>query len=82
VQEAVMRRYDELASSMDEVVSVHDVFVFVSQLDHNTCTACSLPSFPLVKRGGKVLVLAPFDAGKSTLARILAGLCPNIFPVR
>lgn len=30
-----------------------------------------------LKEGEKMLVLAPFDAGKSTLARILAGLCPK-----
>jgi len=30
-----------------------------------------------LKTGEKLLLLAPFDAGKSTLARILAGLCPK-----
>lgn len=30
-----------------------------------------------LRQGEKVLVLAPFDAGKSTFARILAGLCPK-----
>lgn len=33
-----------------------------------------------LQRGSKTLLLAPFDTGKSTLARIISGLCPKYLP--
>jgi energy-coupling factor transport system ATP-binding protein len=62
---------------MDEAVSVHDVsFSYRSWTTTPAQPVLSHLSLS-VKRGEKVLVLAPFDAGKSTFARILAGLCPK-----
>jgi energy-coupling factor transport system ATP-binding protein len=33
-----------------------------------------------VEQGSKTLVLAPFNKGKSTLAKIICGVCPKYFP--
>ncbi|NMA22118.1 MAG: ATP-binding cassette domain-containing protein [Spirochaetales bacterium] len=33
-----------------------------------------------VEEGERVLILAPFDKGKTTLAKIICGVCPKYFP--
>ena len=33
-----------------------------------------------IEEGSKTLLLAPFDKGKTTLAKIMCGVCPKYFP--
>ena len=62
---------------MDEFISVQDLsFTYKSWTASQNAPILRNVSFQL-PRGSKTLLLAPFDAGKSTLARILSGLCPR-----